>query len=639
MRKKPKLLFLVTEDWYFCSHRLPLAVAAQKSGYEVAVMTRVTSHSEVITNAGIRVIPLKCLHRSSMNPFSEFLAIQEILAIYKKERPRLVHHVALKPVLYGSLVAWLSGVPGVINAMAGLGFVFSSQRNVARFVRPILILVFRLLLNRKNFHLIVQNPDDMKLLLDHGISDANRTHLIRGAGVDMASYRPSPIARDRPLVMLASRMLWDKGVGEFVEAAKILKSRGEQARFVLVGDTDIENPTAIPRRQLELWQADRVVEWWGHRNDMAAILPQAHVFCLPSFYGEGIPKVLIEAAACARPIVTTDMPGCRDIVQDGINGFLVPPRNVNALVDALSRLINDHEACSRMGNAGRKMVEGEFYLGRVISETLQVYQYLCPMEIHDRAYAGKHNAKITVSIVSHGDRLLLEKVLVDLSRMSEVESVVLTLNIPEPDPKIPAELLGRVIIIRNPVPKGFSANHNAAFRYCHTPYFCVMNPDVRLNDNPFSALVNAMKISKKAMAAPLVMNSHNEREDSIRFFPTPWGLLHKAITGNKGTYKIQINDEAFYPHWVAGMFMLFDSSVFDELEGFDDSYFLYYEDVDICVRLWKKGFGVVVCPKVSVIHDAQRTSHKSLKYLRWHFVSMVRFFIKHLWRLPDPEKV
>lgn len=379
MNASPKLLFLVAEDWYFCSHRLPLAVAAQKSGYDVAVITRVTSHGEVIRNAGIRVIPLKRLRRASMNPLRELMTIWEIFSIYSKERPALVHHVALKPVLYGTLSARLAGVKSVINAMAGLGFVFSSSRRFARIIRPILIQLFRLLLNRQNAHLIVQNADDMKLLLDHGISEDNRTHLIRGAGVDMLSYYPSPIPTGVPLIMLASRMLWDKGVGEFVAAAGILKSKGLNVRFVLVGDTDQENPTAIPRLQLEQWHADQLVEWWGYRDDMAALLPQAHIFCLPSFYGEGIPKVLIEAAACARPIVTTDMPGCRDMVKDGLNGYIVPPRNVGALVEALAKLIGNYEACSQMGIAGRKLAESEFDVRRIISETLRVYEYLEPI--------------------------------------------------------------------------------------------------------------------------------------------------------------------------------------------------------------------------------------------------------------------
>lgn len=634
MQTKPILLFLVAEDWYFCSHRLPLAVAAQKSGYDVAVITRVTAHGDVIRDAGIRVIPLKYLRRASMNPFRELMAIWEIFNIYRKERPALVHHVALKPVLYGTLSARLAGVAGVINAMAGLGFVFSSNRRFARVIRPILIQLFRFLLNRQNAHLIVQNADDMKLLLDHGISDINRTHLIRGAGVDMLSYSPSPIESDVPLVMLASRMLWDKGVGEFVTAASILKSKGVNARFVLVGDTDVENPTAIPRRQLEQWHADNVVEWWGYRADMAAILPQAHVFCLPSFYGEGIPKVLIEAAACARPIVTTNMPGCREMVQDGVNGYLVPPRDVDALVNALAKLVGEIESCARMGFSGRQIAEAEFDVQRIVAETLQVYEYLNPIRKSYRSSGGSEVAQITVSIVSHGHLSLLDNLLLDIADIPEIAAVILTLNVPEPDPEIPPKLAERLTIIRNHKPKGFSANHNAAFRRCQTPHFCVMNPDIRLNSNPFTVLLNALASTGRAMVAPIVMNSQAEREDSVRHFPTPWKLLQKIVIGDKGTYDIRVGDKALYPDWVAGMFMLFDSDAFDALNGFDDSYFLYYEDVDICVRLWKAKLGLLVCPDVVVSHDAQRTSHKRLMYLRWHITSMLRFFIKHLGRLP-----
>jgi len=638
MQKKPTLLFLVAEDWYFCSHRLPLAVAAQKSGYDVAVITRVTAHGDVIREAGIRVIPLKYLRRASMNPFRELMAIWEIFSIYRKERPALVHHVALKPVLYGTLSARLARVAGVINAMAGLGFVFSSNRRFARLIRPILIQLFRFLLNRQNAHLIVQNADDMTLLLDHGISDINRTHLIRGAGVDMVSYSPSPIASDVPLIMLASRLLWDKGVGEFVAAAKILKSKGVNARFVLVGDTDAENPTAIPRRQLEQWHADNVVEWWGYRDDMAAILPQAHIFCLPSFYGEGIPKVLIEAAACARPIITTNMPGCREMVQDRVNGYVVPPRDVDALVNALSELVGERESCARMGLAGRQMAEAEFDVQRIIQETLQVYKKLRTLAKKSYVNSSLGVDQITVSIVSHGHIALVEDLLRDISEIPEINSVILTLNIPEPDPQIPPELIKRVSIVRNTTPKGYAANHNAAFKSCSTPYFCVINPDIRLAPNPFAILLSELSNSHKAMIAPLVVNSRAEREDSVRHFPTPLKLLQKIIVGDKGTYEFNMQDKLIYPDWVAGMFMLFDSEAFDVLKGFDDGYFLYYEDVDICARLWREGLGLMVCVDAVVIHDAQRTSHKSLRYLGWHISSMLRFFVKHLWRLPSPSR-
>lgn len=370
---RKKLLFLVAEDWYFCSHRLPLAVAAQRCGYEVVVATRVGRHGAVIEGSGLQLVPLVRLKRSSLNPFSEILAILELASIYRRERPSLVHHVALKPVVYGTLAARLAGVPGTVNALAGLGFVFSSRKFFARSLRPLLILVFRLLLGSSRGRLIVQNSADLATIAQKGIVPSERIRLIRSAGVDLEHYAPRPIGEGVPLVMLAARMLWDKGVGEFVEAARALKDKGVAARFVLVGDTDTENPAAIPREQLAKWHADGIIEWWGYRDDMPQVLSQAQVVCLPSFYGEGIPKVLVEAMACGRPIVTTDMPGCRDLVKEGKNGALVPPRDADALAAALTTLLADRAACTKMGLAGRQMAEAEFSVHRIISETLAVY--------------------------------------------------------------------------------------------------------------------------------------------------------------------------------------------------------------------------------------------------------------------------
>lgn len=371
-----KLLFVVTEDWYFVSHRLPLAIAAREAGYEVVVATRVARHGLAIERAGLRLIPLKCLRRASLNPFQELSAVMELVAIYRHEHPTLVHHVALKPVIYGSIAAWVAGVPGMVNALAGLGFVFSSRTIFAQVLRPMLVLIFRLLLNNPSGRVIAQNRDDLRVLTEKNIVSPGYVRLIRSAGVDLDRYSARPLGEGMPLAILASRMLWDKGVGEFVGAARRLKGQGIEARFILVGDTDAENPTAISRQQLAEWQAEGVVEWWGYREDMPEVLAQAQVVCLPSFYGEGIPKVLIEAMACARPIITTDTPGCRELVREDENGYIVPPRDINALACSLARLLKNHAACASMGMVGRQITEAEFSVYCIISETLDVYREL-----------------------------------------------------------------------------------------------------------------------------------------------------------------------------------------------------------------------------------------------------------------------
>jgi glycosyltransferase involved in cell wall biosynthesis len=368
-----KLLFFVTEDWYFYSHRLPLAIAAKNAGYDVVVVARVNQHGELIRAHGLKLINIS-ISRRSRNPFKELLVVFRLFNIYRTEKPDIVHHVALKPVLYGSVAARLAGVGSVINALAGLGFLFVSKQRKAFFLRPIVEWAFRVLLNRANVRVILQNPDDMSLLINREILKPEQAVLIRGSGVDIEHFNVTEESNEIPLVVLASRMLWDKGVGVFVEAAKELKQQGVEARFCLVGEGDPDNPNSIPDSQIETWQSEKVIEWWGRRNDMPSVFAKSHIVCLPSAYGEGVPKVLIEAAACGKPIVTTDAPGCREIVRHQVNGLLVSINNKKALAAALLILINDKKLRISMGQSGREIVEKEFAIDIVVSQTLDLYK-------------------------------------------------------------------------------------------------------------------------------------------------------------------------------------------------------------------------------------------------------------------------
>lgn len=367
MKRSPKLLFFVSEDWYFCSHRLSLAVAASKAGYEVVVLTRVNKHGETIRSAGLRLIPFS-LSRRGMNLVGELLTLLRLFLVYRREKPDLVHHVAMKPVLYGTLAARLNRVPNVVNALAGMGWLFTSGSVTARFLNPLVRLAFRVLLRPTG--VMVQNPDDAALMADLGLPNI---HVVRGSGVDIRQFKPHGEVPGVPLVVLPARMLWDKGIGEFVAAARQLKVRGVSGRFALVGAPDKENPTSISLKQLADWQNEGVVEYWGHRDDMAEVLSLAHIVCLPS-YREGLPKALLEAAACGRPIVATDATGCREIVRDGENGLLVPLRNSQALADAIERLLNDASLRHRFGQRSRKIIEAEFSLEQIVAETLAVYR-------------------------------------------------------------------------------------------------------------------------------------------------------------------------------------------------------------------------------------------------------------------------
>ncbi len=365
-----KVLFVVTEDWYFVSHRLGLAAATQAAGFEVAVATRVARHGEMIRAAGIRLVPFT-LTRTYGNPLKE---IGALVRLYRRERPDIVHHVALKPIVYGAVAARIARVPAQVNAVVGLGWLFTSAKGMMRLVRPVARWILASLLRTRHSLTIVQNPDDRALLVRSQLPES-RIRLIRGAGVDTAVFAPAPEPTEPICIVLAGRMLWDKGVGEFVEAARLIRQAGVQARFALVGDPDPDNPASVPEVTLRNWHGRDGIEWWGRRDDMPSVFHAAHIACLPS-YREGLPKVLLEAAACGRPLVTTDAPGCREVVRDGDNGMLVPVRDATGLAAALTNLIHDAPLRAQMGRRAREIVLKEFSNERIFGQALAVYREL-----------------------------------------------------------------------------------------------------------------------------------------------------------------------------------------------------------------------------------------------------------------------
>lgn len=370
-----RLLFVGNMPSFFVSHRLRLALAAQAAGYEVHVATPPGPGLETIEAAGIpcHLFPL---NRSGTEPWAEVQTLSALAGVYRRVRPDLAHHVALKPVAYGGLVARALRVPAVVHALAGLGYSFTSRSLRARLLAASIPSLLRAACVAPNARILVQNPDD-RAFCQHRLRAApEQISLIKGSGVDLERFRPSPEPEGPVRVVLPARMLWDKGVHEFVEAARILQDRaqrggGPQVVLTLVGGTDLENPSAVPRERLLTWKNQGLVEWWGHREDMAEVMAQAHVVCLPS-YREGLPKALVEAAAAGRPIVTTDVPGCRDVVTRR-NGLLVEARSGQALAEAIDRLARDSELRSEMGAAGRSLAEEELGIEAVIEQTLEVY--------------------------------------------------------------------------------------------------------------------------------------------------------------------------------------------------------------------------------------------------------------------------
>jgi len=379
---RPRLIYVVTEDWYFWSHRVDLARAAREAGYDVVVATRVTDHGERIRKEGFRLEPLEMVRRSR-NPFREVVAVAELVRLYRRVRPDVVHHVAMKPILYGSVAAWFTRVPAVINAFAGLGYIFMDGRN--RLLRWGMKTALRIVLSLGHSVVLVQNHDDQDRLVREGVTPVSRTKIIAGSGIDVAVYSLQPQPSGIPIVVLPARMLWDKGVGEFVEAARQLKRKGVLARFILVGRRDEHNPAAIPEIRLKEWMHEGVVEWWGHREDMPAVYAAAMLVVLPS-YREGLPKVLLEAAACGRAMVTTDVPGCREIVRDRFNGLLVSPKDSVSLAAAIGELLSDHQMREVMGQRNRTRVIAEWSGHRITEQVLDLYQDMVKVSAIDRSH-------------------------------------------------------------------------------------------------------------------------------------------------------------------------------------------------------------------------------------------------------------
>jgi len=295
-------------------------------------------------------------------------------------------------VLYGRIVARIIRVPVVVNAVTGLGYVFIAQGIKASILRSPVKGAYRLALTQRNGRVLAGNPDDLELFVSLSLVKRSDAVSIMGAGVDMNEFRPSPEPEGAPVVILAARMLWDKGVAELVQAAQSLRNVGVKARFVLVRDSDQGNPASVSTAQLQAWQDSGVVKWWGQRNDMPHVFVSSHIVCLPS-YGEGLPKVLVEAESCGRPIVRTDLPGCRHVVKDGLNGILISKKNVSALAEALEQLIENPPLRKQMGAHGRALAEVELSTEKVIAQRLSLYRdllawarYLFPCSISTRIH-------------------------------------------------------------------------------------------------------------------------------------------------------------------------------------------------------------------------------------------------------------
>jgi len=369
-----RLLFVISEDYVFVSHRLFLGKYALEQGMHVGILCNTSKHKKLIEESGIEVFDWPFI-RGSLNPINEIKSLWFVFITIKKFKPDIVHSVALKPIIYASIACRCLFIKRRVFALTGVGFVFSSDKMKAKFLRPAVAAVLKWAFNGSLSRIIVQNSDDRVLLASKNIADPESVHLIRGAGVDTVAFKPSFIDSNIPLVILPARVLWDKGVGEFVSAARILYEKGLNARFAIVGEPDHHNPMCVPIAQIKLWVNEGTVEYWGHQYNMPKVLESASIVCLPS-YREGLPKSLLEAASCGLPLVAFDVPGCREAIDNERNGYLVPLKDVNALSMALEKLILNKDLRETMGNNSRKKAIQEFSQERIAKETFEVWESL-----------------------------------------------------------------------------------------------------------------------------------------------------------------------------------------------------------------------------------------------------------------------
>ncbi len=364
-----KAVLFANTDWYLYNFRIAYAEFLKAQGWDVVLMSPDGGYAEKLKELGFRHIALE-FSRKGMNPAAENDTIRRIREVYAAERPDLVHHFTIKCMIYGSLAARQVGIKSIVNSVTGLGFVFLSRKPSVCLLRAVIKRLYKKAF--KGTQVIFENPDDRALFIELGLVGESNSHVILGTGIDTDTFVPVRPPDSTPLTILPARMLWDKGIGEFVEAATAIREEGIQARFALIGKLDEGNPACIESETLTRWQKEGNVEWWGWQEDIYACISLADIVCLPS-YREGLPKILLEAASCGRPIVTTDVPGCREIVMDGVNGLLVQVKSTEALKEALIRLIKERDLRIRMGEAGREFAVSRFSTEIVNRETYQIY--------------------------------------------------------------------------------------------------------------------------------------------------------------------------------------------------------------------------------------------------------------------------
>jgi len=386
-----KVILFANTDWYLFNFRRSLALALQDEGYDVLLLSPSGEYGPRLRALGLRWQPLQ-MDRRSVNPLRETALLLRVAMLLRHERPALLHNFTIKSAVYGSLAARMARVPARINAVDGLGYVFASNDRKARVLRPAVRALLRSALRGRNTRLILQNPDDKAAFEQFKLVESSRVKLIPGAGVDCTRFTPRTTrcnGANQPVrILLAARLLWEKGIAEYAQAARVLQAQGRNVRFLLAGTPDPGNPAAVPEATLRAWVEEGVLEWLGHVGNMRELYASVDIVVLPSYYREGIPTSLTEGAACGLPLITTDMPGCREVVTDGEDGLLIQPRDAEALASAIARLLDSPELAARLGHAARAKALDVFDEQIIIRRTLDVYRKLLPRTRRIRATAS-----------------------------------------------------------------------------------------------------------------------------------------------------------------------------------------------------------------------------------------------------------
>lgn len=375
---KQIFVYIINADWYFELHWLQRALATLNKGFDVHIILPFSD--ETIINK-LKTLGFVChnwnINRKSINLLNNIVELINLNSLIKSISPNIIHSITLKPNLYLGLIAHTLNIPYILS-VTGTGFIFSSQSFKTKLLKPVIKFFFKSLKKGKNSRKIIfENNEDSNLFINEGLCKINESIVILGAGVDTEVYKPKeePIT-DKPIILFAGRLLWDKGLGDLIDAAKLMRKRGLDFTIYVAGILDQSSINAIDERVLVEWNNQGLISWLGKQKNMQNLINQANIIVLPTFYGEGIPRILIEAASCQRAIVTTNIPGCREIVKNGTNGILVTPRNIYELSDALSLLIKSPQLRTEMGLNGRKMVEQYFSDEIVIKKTLDLYEEL-----------------------------------------------------------------------------------------------------------------------------------------------------------------------------------------------------------------------------------------------------------------------